>query len=280
MDKTEAKRAITDVKVSMLAQSPYCVRFYGYLVAEGDIWICMELMDISLDRLYPPIYKAGEKITEDILGKISFSIVSALHYLHKQLGVVHRDVKPSNILANCDGEIKICDYGISGKLQNSLAKTQDVGCKPYMAPERINPEQRSEAGYGVQSDVWSLGITVIEIAIGQHPYPKWQNVFEQLTKVVHGEPPSLPRESFSDDICDFVSQCLLKDYYQRPKYDRLLQHPFLQKASTAEVDMRSWTRWALKLAGVEVHEQGHAAATIGIPKADQTGTHSHLPSKS
>lgn len=71
----------------------------------------------------------------DILGKISVAVVKALHYLHS-LKVIHRDVKPSNILINRRGEVKMCDFGISGYLVDSVAKTIDAGCKPYMAPER------------------------------------------------------------------------------------------------------------------------------------------------
>lgn len=71
--------------------------------------------------------------------QITFAVVSALQYLHAELKVIHRDVKPSNILINRKGEVKMCDFGISGYLVDSVAKTIDAGCKPYMAPERIDP---------------------------------------------------------------------------------------------------------------------------------------------
>lgn len=71
--------------------------------------------------------------------QIAFAVVSALQYLHAELKVIHRDVKPSNILINRRGEVKMCDFGISGYLVDSVAKTIDAGCKPYMAPERIDP---------------------------------------------------------------------------------------------------------------------------------------------
>jgi mitogen-activated protein kinase kinase 3 len=67
------------------------------------------------------------------LGKITFAVVSALHYLHSKLKVIHRDVKPSNILISRQGQVKMCDFGISGYLVDSIAKTIDAGCKPYMA---------------------------------------------------------------------------------------------------------------------------------------------------
>lgn len=78
--------------------------------------------------------------------QIAFAVVSALQYLHAELKVIHRDVKPSNILINRKGEVKMCDFGISGYLVDSVAKTIDAGCKPYMAPERIDPTGERERG--------------------------------------------------------------------------------------------------------------------------------------
>ena len=77
----------------------------------------------------------------------------------------------------------MCDFGISGKLVDSIAKTRDAGCRPYMAPERIDPQRAR--GYDVRSDVWSLGITLIEISTGRFPYRKWNSVFDQLQQVWH-----------------------------------------------------------------------------------------------
>jgi len=78
--------------------------------------------------------------------------------------------------------VKLCDFGISGQLVDSLAKTIDAGCKPYMAPERIDPAKNKQ-GYDVKSDVWSLGITMIEVATGDFPYDTWKNPFQQLKQV-------------------------------------------------------------------------------------------------
>lgn len=155
--------------------------------------------------------------------------MKALNHLKENLKIIHRDIKPSNILLDRSGNIKLCDFGISGQLVDSIAKTRDAGCRPYMAPERIDPSA-SRQGYDVRSDVWSLGITLYELATGRFPYPKWNSVFDQLTQVVKGDPPQLSNSEereFSPSFINFVNLCLTKDESKRPKYKELLKHPFI-----------------------------------------------------
>lgn len=236
-----------DLDVSMRAsECPYTVHFYGALFREGDVWICMEEMDTSLDKFYTKVYKNNRTIPENILGKIAFSVVSALHYLHTNLKVIHRDVKPSNILINRIGEVKICDFGISGYLVDSLAKTVDAGCKPYMAPERIDPKG-NPGQYDIRSDVWSLGISMIELATGKFPYNIWRTPFEQLKQVVTDDPPRLPKGEFSPEFEDMITKCLQKDYKLRPNYEALLAHKFLQDHSQTETDVASFVQEILDL---------------------------------
>lgn len=222
----EQKRLLMDLDISMRSSDcPYTVQFYGAMFREGDVWICMEVMDTSLDKFYTKVYRHGRRISESILGKIAFAVVSALHYLYSQLRVIHRDVKPSNILINRKGEVKMCDFGISGYLVDSVAKTVDAGCKPYMAPERIDPTG-DPSKYDIRSDVWSLGISLLELATGRYPYKVWGTPFEQLKQVVKDDPPRLPPNEFSPEFEDFISQCLQKVYTARPNYDQLLKHAF------------------------------------------------------
>jgi len=225
------------------ADCPYIVQFYGAIFKEGDCWICMELMDCSLDKFYHFIFdELNEAIPEPIIGKITLATLHALNYLKEKLKIMHRDVKPSNILLDKKGAIKLCDFGISGQLVDSIAKTRDAGCRPYMAPERIDPQRAK--GYDVRSDVWSLGITLIELATGKFPYPKWNSVFEQLTQVVHGDPPQLTndnnRNSFTIDFINFVNLCLMKDESVRPKYTKLLEHSFIKRSADENVDVASF----------------------------------------
>uniref|UniRef100_A0A8D9AN96 mitogen-activated protein kinase kinase n=1 Tax=Cacopsylla melanoneura TaxID=428564 RepID=A0A8D9AN96_9HEMI len=235
----ETKRLLMDLDISMRSSDcAHTVQFYGAMFREGDVWICMEVMDTSLDKFYTKVYKNNRSIPENILSAITSAVLNALHYLHSKLQVIHRDVKPSNILLDRRGAIKLCDFGISGQLVDSIAKTRDAGCRPYMAPERIDPQRAR--GYDVRSDVWSLGITLVEVATGKFPYPRWNSVFEQLCQVVQGPPPQLSNSSnavFSPEFIGFVNTCLIKEEKDRPKYGALLQHEFIVNSDEEDVDI-------------------------------------------
>ncbi|RGP60559.1 ste ste7 kinase [Fusarium longipes] len=208
--------------------SPYIIDFYGAFFQEGAVYMCIEYMDGgSIDKLY-----AGG-IPENVLRKITYSTVMGLKSLKEEHSIIHRDVKPTNILVNTRGQIKICDFGVSGNLVASIART-NIGCQSYMAPERISGGGFAQAGnsdgsYSVQSDVWSLGLTVIECAKGAYPYPPEvsSTIFSQLSAIVEGEPPAMPEEGYSDTATDFVKSCLHKIPKQRPTYAMLLKHPWL-----------------------------------------------------
>ncbi|XP_027281589.2 dual specificity mitogen-activated protein kinase kinase 6 [Cricetulus griseus] len=245
VNSQEQKRLLMDLDVSMrTVDCPFTVTFYGALFREGDVWICMELMDTSLDKFYKQVIDKGQTIPEDILGKIAVSIVKALEHLHSKLSVIHRDVKPSNVLINALGQVKMCDFGISGYLVDSVAKTIDAGCKPYMAPERINPEL-NQKGYSVKSDIWSLGITMIELAILRFPYDSWGTPFQQLKQVVEEPSPQLPADKFSAEFVDFTSQCLKKNSKERPTYPELMQHPFFTLHESKATDVASFVKLIL-----------------------------------
>ncbi|PNY28315.1 MAP kinase kinase PBS2 [Tolypocladium capitatum] len=212
--------------------SPYIIDFYGAFFQEGAVYICIEYMDGgSIDKLY----HGG--IPESILHKITYSTVMGLKTLKDDHNIIHRDVKPTNILANTRGQIKICDFGVSGNLVASMAKT-NIGCQSYMAPERISGGGMAQSGnadgtYSVQSDIWSLGLSIIECATGRYPYPPEvsSTIFSQLNAIVEGDAPDLPREGYSEVARDFVRGCLHKIPKKRPTYAMLLQHPWLKSFS-------------------------------------------------
>uniref|UniRef100_A0A673Z1E4 mitogen-activated protein kinase kinase n=1 Tax=Salmo trutta TaxID=8032 RepID=A0A673Z1E4_SALTR len=242
VDEKEQKQLLMDLDVVMRSSDClYIVQFYGALFREGDCWICMELMSTSFDKFYKYVYCAlDDVIPEEILGKITLAV--SFHLCHLFYMFLLSDIKPSNILLDRNGNIKLCDFGISGQLVDSIAKTRDAGCRPYMAPERIDPSA-SRQGYDVRSDVWSLGITLYELATGRFPYPKWNSVFDQLTQVVKGEPPQLTNSEdrqFSPKFINFVNLCLTKDESKRPKYKELLKHAFILMYEERSVDVASY----------------------------------------
>lgn len=153
------------------------------------------------------------------------------------------------MLINRRGQTKLCDFGVSGQLERSLAKT-NIGCQSYMAPERIQGEQAGAvSAYTVASDVWSLGLSIIEFALGHYPYPPetYTNIFAQLNAIVHGSPPGLPIGPYSEQARDFVSRCLRKVPEERPSYNQLLQHPFLtDQPEKEQLDMAAWVESALE----------------------------------
>lgn len=232
LELDEAKFAAIIMELDILHRciSPYIIDFYGAFFQEGAVYICIEYMDAgSIDKIY------GDGIPEPVLRKITYATINGLRVLKDVHNIIHRDVKPTNILVNTRGQVKICDFGVSGNLVASIAKT-NIGCQSYMAPERISGGGVPQAGanpgngtYSVQSDVWSLGLTIIECAMGRYPYPPetYNNIFSQLSAIVDGEPPNLPTEGFSQAARDFVRSCLHKIPKLRPAYSTLLQHPWL-----------------------------------------------------
>ncbi|VDK17294.1 unnamed protein product [Anisakis simplex] len=153
---------LKELDVLNKCNSPYIVGFYGAFTDNNDISICMEYMDgLSLDV----IMKKVGRLTEPLVGRIAVAVIRGLSYLKDEHKILHRDVKPSNILVNSRGEIKLCDFGVSGMLIDSMANSF-VGTRSYMAPERLTGSH-----YNVQSDVWSFGLSLVELSIGRYPIP-------------------------------------------------------------------------------------------------------------
>ncbi|KAM5475458.1 MAP kinase kinase Wis1 [Microsporum audouinii] len=228
LDEAKFTAIIMELDILHRCLSPFIIDFYGAFFQEGAVYICVEYMDGgSMEKVY-----AGG-VPENILRKITLSTVMGLKALKDEHNIIHRDVKPTNILVNTRGQIKICDFGVSGNLVASIAKT-NIGCQSYMAPERIagggHPGSAGGGTYSVQSDIWSLGLTIVECAMGRYPYPPetYNNIFSQLNAIVQGDPPTLPAEGFSPEAKDFVSSCLQKNPALRPTYANLIRHAWVE----------------------------------------------------
>ncbi|XP_038824945.1 dual specificity mitogen-activated protein kinase kinase 5-like, partial [Salvelinus namaycush] len=208
------KQIMSELEILYKCDSSYIITFYSAFFVENRISICTEYMDGgSLD-----VYR---RIPEHVLGRISVAVVKGLTYLWS-LKILHRDVKPSNMLVNTRGQVKLCDFGVSTQLVNSIAKTY-VGTNAYMAPERISGEQ-----YGIHSDVWSVGISFMELALGAFPYPQIQKnqgslmPLQLLQCIVDEDPPVLPVGQFSQNFVHFITQCMKRLPKERPAPNNLM----------------------------------------------------------
>lgn len=160
-------------------------------------------------------------IRVDVLGKIAEATLGGLTYLYTNHHIMHRDIKPSNILVNSRGGIKLCDFGVSGELINSIADTF-VGTSTYMAPERIQGDR-----YTVKSDVWSYGLSIMEMAIGRFPFSSSEGIedgdcapagiLDLLQQIVHEPAPKLPKsDAFPPILEDMIQRCMSKNPDERP----------------------------------------------------------------
>ncbi|PWY90009.1 dual specificity mitogen-activated protein kinase [Aspergillus heteromorphus CBS 117.55] len=268
LDENKFAQIIMELEILHRCLSPFIIDFYGAFFQEGAVYICVEYMDGgSIDK----IYKDG--MPENILRKVALSTVMGLKTLKDDHNIIHRDVKPTNILVNSRGQIKICDFGVSGNLVASIAKT-NIGCQSYMAPERIAGGGMQQSGstgggtYSVQSDVWSLGLSIIECAIGRYPYPPetFNNIFSQLHAIVHGDAPTLPETGYSEEAHAFVRACLDKNPNNRPSYNTLLRHPWLsslmQPPAEGEEDPSAATNGSTKEGAPTTTEDEEVAAWV------------------
>ncbi|KAL9984312.1 hypothetical protein ACROYT_G006588 [Oculina patagonica] len=226
------KQIISELEILFQCSSPFIIEFYGAFFVENRISICTEYMDGgSLD-----VYGC---IPEPVLGRITVSVVKGLLYLW-ELKIMHRDVKPSNILVSTRGQVKLCDFGVSRQLVNSIATTY-VGTHAYMAPERIQGDE-----YSIRSELWSLGVSLLEMALGRFPYPTESHGGAEtflpialLQCIVHENPPCLPEDKFSPAFVNFVSQCMQKNPLARLTPEAVLTHPFIASNDDGNVDMIS-----------------------------------------
>jgi len=229
MDNSNDKRnsEIMDLEVPLKLGDgcPNLIRFYGALHAESYIWILTEVMDTSLDRFYLKMKALERPMPELFISKVAQAVLSALEYM-KQFKLMHRDIKPSNVLINAAGDIKVCDFGISGFTTNSVCSTFK-GCQRYMPPEKIDPMGASS--YTAKADIWSLGISLVEIATCEHPFGEAQGILGLIKCITAAESPKLDAAKFSPQMCSFVDKCLFKIPEERSSCGELLKDEFIVK---------------------------------------------------
>lgn len=193
-----------------------------------QLWLVMELCTSgSVTDLTKSVLKANQRLDESIIGYILRETCNALHYLHSN-NVIHRDVKGHNILVTGDGNIKLIDFGVSAFVHpHHGRRNTSVGTPFFMAPEVIACERQTDCDYDARADVWSTGITAIEMAEGEPPLAEMHPMRALVT--IPRNPPPVLRQPFqwSDEFNDFIHQCLIKNFESRPNIGQILQHRFL-----------------------------------------------------
>ncbi|XP_078093006.1 serine/threonine-protein kinase 3/4 isoform X1 [Mustelus asterias] len=226
--ESDLQEIIKEISIMQQCDSPHVVKYYGSYFKNTDLWIVMEYCGAgSVSDL---IRIRNKTLTEDEIATILQSTLKGLEYLHF-MRKIHRDIKAGNILLNNEGHAKLADFGVAGQLTDTMAKRNTVIGTPFwMAPEVIQ-----EIGYNCVADIWSLGISAIEMAEGKPPYADIHPM-RAIFMIPTNPPPTFRKpELWTDEFTDFVKQCLVKNPEQRAAATQLLQHPFIKSAKPVSI---------------------------------------------
>ncbi|ESQ33571.1 hypothetical protein EUTSA_v10009403mg [Eutrema salsugineum] len=217
---------ITTVEADILKriESSFIVKCYAVFVNSYDLCFVMELMEKG--SLHDALL-AHHVFSEPVISTLANRILQGLRYLQERR-IVHGDIKPSNLLINEKGEVKIADFGASRVVAGGSYGSN--GTCAYMSPERVDPEKWGFGEVGFAGDVWSLGVVVLECFLGRYPLtkigdkPDWAGL---ICAICCDEKVEIPA-SGSPEFRDFVEKCLEKDWRKRGTVEELLLHPFVK----------------------------------------------------
>ncbi|KAK5890268.1 hypothetical protein CesoFtcFv8_013803 [Champsocephalus esox] len=230
--------------LSSLSNHPNVVKFFGMFyksdnLSGGQLWLVLELCNGgSVTELIKGLLMRSQCLQEPVIAYILYSALLGLQHLHNNR-IIHRDVKGNNILLTSEGGVKLVDFGVSAQLTSArLRRNTSVGTPFWMAPEVIACEQQYDYSYDARCDVWSLGITAIELADGDPPLSEMHPV-KALFKIPRNPSPTLRNpEQWCRSFCHFIGQCLIKDFEARPSVTHLLEHPFIKQAQGKDMALQ------------------------------------------
>ncbi|KAM5214903.1 misshapen-like kinase 1 isoform 27-T27 [Hipposideros larvatus] len=239
MDVTEDEEEEIKQEINMLKKYSHhrnIATYYGAFIKKSppgnddQLWLVMEFCGAgSVTDLVKNT--KGNTLKEDCIAYICREILRGLAHLHAHK-VIHRDIKGQNVLLTENAEVKLVDFGVSAQLDRTVGRRNTfIGTPYWMAPEVIACDENPDATYDYRSDIWSLGITAIEMAEGAPPLCD-MHPMRALFLIPRNPPPRLKSKKWSKKFIDFIDTCLIKTYLSRPPTEQLLKFPFIRDQPT------------------------------------------------
>ncbi|XP_019390489.1 PREDICTED: serine/threonine-protein kinase 10 isoform X1 [Crocodylus porosus] len=273
----ELEDYMVEIEILGTCDHPYIVKLLGAFYYDSKLWIMIEFCPGgAVDAI---MLELDRGLTEPQIQVICRQMLEALIYLHGKR-IIHRDLKAGNVLLTQDGDIKLADFGVSARNMKTLQKRDSfIGTPYWMAPEVVMCETMKDTPYDYKADIWSLGITLIEMAQIEPPHHEL-NPMRVLLKIAKSDPPTLNCPSkWSLEFRDFLKTALDKNPETRPSAAQLLEHPFVKKV-TSNRDLRGLVAEAKAEVMEEIEDNREEGEEDDSSEpASPHGTHKRDPSE-